>query len=157
MGLLVVLSRLNVVHLLGCHASLMTPFWSWEMVQGHFPWYGAGCTYHTGWHHTKTDLTVSRLLHNVDIVLGVNWLKSVNPLIDWCSGKVYMPNAIHTALLEGRWLSSKHAIGTVGILSNSKGLKCIQDDKMKNSTSILRTPQFWSDINSRRIFPRRKT
>ena len=37
---------------------------------------------------TKTDLTVSRLLHNVDIVLGVNWLKSVNPLIDWCSGKV---------------------------------------------------------------------
>ena len=50
---------------------------------------------------TKTDLTVSRLLHNVDIVLGVNWLKSVNPLIDWCSAKVYMPNAIHTALLEG--------------------------------------------------------
>ena len=106
---------------------------------------------------TKTDLTVSRLLHNVDIVLGVNWLKSVNPLIDWCSGKVYMPNAIHTALLEGRWLSSEHAIGTVRILSNSKGLKRIQDDKMKNSISILRTPQFWSDINSRTNFPGGKT
>jgi hypothetical protein len=26
---------------------------------------------------TKTDLTVSRLLHNVDIVLGINWLKSI--------------------------------------------------------------------------------
>ena len=105
---------------------------------------------------TKTDLTVSRLLHNVDIVLGVNWLKSVNPLIDWCSGKVYMPNAIHTALLEGRWLSSEHAIGTVRILSNSKGLKCIQDDKMRNSISILRTPQFWTDINSRTNFSRRE-
>ena len=105
---------------------------------------------------TKTDLTVSRLMHNVDIVLGVNWLKSVNPLIDWCSGKVYMPNAIHTALLEGRWLSSEHAIGTVRILSNSKGLECIQDDKMKNSISILRTPQFWSDINSRTNFSRQE-
>ena len=67
-----------------------------------------------------------------------------------------MPNAIHTALLEGRWLSSEHAIGTVRILSNSKGLKCIQDDTMKNSISILRIPQFWSDINLRTNFSRRE-
>ena len=35
---------------------------------------------------TKTDLTVSRLLHNVGIVLGINWLKSINPvyrLVQW--------------------------------------------------------------------------
>ena len=32
---------------------------------------------------SRIDLTVSHLLHDVDIVLGMNWLKSVNPLIDW--------------------------------------------------------------------------
>ena len=31
---------------------------------------------------TKTEFTVSRLLHDVDIVLGVNWLKTINPIID---------------------------------------------------------------------------
>ena len=51
---------------------------------------------------SRIDLTVSHLLHDVDIVLGINWLKSVNPLIDWCSGRVYLPAAVHTALLEGK-------------------------------------------------------
>ena len=101
---------------------------------------------------TKTDLTVSRLLHNVDIVLGINWLKSINPLIDWCSGKVYMPKAIHTALLEGRWLSAEHTIGTVRVLSDSTGLNNVHEDQMKNSLAILRTPQFWTTVNSRTNF-----
>ena len=75
---------------------------------------------------SRIDLTVSHLLHDVDIVLGINWLKSVNPLIDWCSGRVYLPAAVHTALLEGKWLSSEHAIGTVKVLSDSAGLKSVQ-------------------------------
>ena len=91
---------------------------------------------------TKTDLTISRLLHNVDIVLGINWLKSINPLIDWCSGTVYMPNAIHTALLEGKWLSAEHTTSTVRILSDSTRLNNVREDQMKNSLAILRTPQF---------------
>ena len=35
----------------------------------------------------KIDFTVSDLLHNVDIVLGITWLKEYNPLVDWSSGK----------------------------------------------------------------------
>ena len=57
---------------------------------------------------SRIDLTVSHLLHDVDIVLGMNWLKSVNPVMDWCSGRVYLLDAVHTALLEGKWLSSEH-------------------------------------------------
>ena len=101
---------------------------------------------------TKTDLTVSQLLHNANIVLGINWLKSINPLIDWCSGKVYMPNAIHTALLEGRWLSAEHTTGTVRVLSDSTGLNNVHEDQMKNSLVIMRTPQFWTTVNSRTNF-----
>ena len=100
----------------------------------------------------KTDLTVSRLLYNVDIVLGINWLKSINPLIDWCSGKIYLPNAIHTALLEGRWLSAEHTTGTVRVLSDSTGLNNVREDQMKNSFAILRTPQFWTAVNWRTNF-----
>ena len=47
----------------------------------------------------KVGLTVTNLLHEVDLVLGVNWLQLVNPVVDWSSGKVYLPNAVHTALL----------------------------------------------------------
>ena len=31
----------------------------------------------------KLDLTVTKLLHSVDVVLGMNWLCTVNPIIDW--------------------------------------------------------------------------
>ena len=31
----------------------------------------------------KIDLTVSNVLHDVDIMLGINWLELVNPLIYW--------------------------------------------------------------------------
>ena len=91
----------------------------------------------------RMDLTVSQLLHDVDIVLGINWLKYVNPLIDWSSGRVYLPGAVHTALLEGSWLSAENATGTVKILSNSAGLETVQNANLKNSLSILKTPKFW--------------
>ena len=101
---------------------------------------------------SRIDLTVSHLLHDVDIVLGINWLKSVNPLIDWCSGRVYLPAAVHTALLEGKWLSSEHAIGTVKVLSDSAGLKSVENSAVQNSLAILKTPKFWTAVNSRTNF-----
>ena len=98
------------------------------------------------------DLNVSSLLHEVDIVLGINWLKTVNPIIDWCSGRVYLPGAIHTALLEGTWLREDHAIGTLKLLSTSVGLESIKDESVQNSIAILRTPKLWQAVNSRSDF-----
>ena len=97
---------------------------------------------------SRIDLTVLHLLHVVDIILGINWLKSINPIIDWCSGRVDLPGAVHTALLEGKWLSSEHAIGTVKILSNSAGLKSVENATVQNSLAILKTPKFWTAVNS---------
>ena len=48
---------------------------------------------------TKMDLTVTNLLHEVDLVLGMNWLQLVNPMVDWGNARLYIPNAVHTALL----------------------------------------------------------
>ena len=52
----------------------------------------------------KVGLMVTNLLHEVDLVLGMNWLQLVNPIVDWGSGRLYIPNAVHTALLQGDWL-----------------------------------------------------
>ena len=38
------------------------------------------------------------------------------------------------------------------VISNSTGLENVHDDAMKNSLSILRTPQFWTAVNSRTNF-----
>ena len=105
---------------------------------------------------TKTDFTVSQLLHEVDIVLGINWLKTINPIIDWSTGRIYMPNAVHTALIEGKWLSTEHATGTVKVLSNSAGLENVSNARLRDSIAILKTPQFWSTINSRSNFSKGK-
>ena len=53
----------------------------------------------------KVGLTVTNLLHDVDLVLGINWLQMVNPLVEWCGAKLYVPKAVHTALLQGDWLA----------------------------------------------------
>ena len=52
----------------------------------------------------KVGLIVTNLLHEVDLVLGMNWLQLVNLVVDWGGGRLYIPNAVHTGLLQGDWL-----------------------------------------------------
>ena len=47
----------------------------------------------------KVGLIVTNLLHEVDLVLGINWLQLVNFIVDLGGGKLYVPNAVHTTLL----------------------------------------------------------
>ena len=47
----------------------------------------------------KIGLTVTILLHEVDLVLGINWLQLVNPVVDWSGARLYVPNAVQTTLL----------------------------------------------------------
>ena len=42
----------------------------------------------------KTDLTVCSLLHGVDLVLGMTWLKVADPLIRWSTGQLFIPDSI---------------------------------------------------------------
>ena len=68
----------------------------------------------------KIGVIVTNLLHEVDLVLGTNWLQLVNPVVDWCGAKLYVPNAVHTALLQDDWLADHVQSGTVTVLSNEK-------------------------------------
>ena len=92
----------------------------------------------------KMGLTVTNLLHEVDLVLGVNWLQLVNPVVDWSGGKVYLPNAVHTALLQGDWLEGHVKSGTVTVLAGTEELSKMNQARMQNTISILKCPRFWS-------------
>ena len=56
-------------------------------------------------------------------MLGINRLQLVSPVIDWSSGKVYLPNAVHTALLQGDWLAGHVKAGTVTVLVGADQLQ----------------------------------
>ena len=91
----------------------------------------------------KVGLTVTNLLHEVDLVLGVNWLQLVNPVVDWSSGKVYLPNAVHTALLQGDWLEDHVKAGTVTVLAGEEELQKMNETEVKSKISILKCPKIW--------------
>ena len=44
----------------------------------------------------KIGLTMTNLLHEVDLVLGINWLQLVNPVVDWGGARLYVPNTVPT-------------------------------------------------------------
>ena len=90
---------------------------------------------------TKMDLTVSRLLHNVDIVVSVIRLKYINPLTDWYSGNVFMPNFIPSALFVGTRLSAEHEIGIVRVFSSWRGCE-------KMSKWGIHYWLFWNPLHS---------
>lgn len=49
----------------------------------------------------KVNLTLSKLMHDVDLILEINYLELQHPLIDWCSSKIHLPNAVYNPHLKG--------------------------------------------------------
>ena len=62
---------------------------------------------------------------------------------------MYLPNAVHTAHLSGSWLDHQHKIGTVKIISTHEGLKEIKNEAMRNKLAIIKSPKFWSRVDTR--------
>ena len=93
----------------------------------------------------KINLTVSSLLHGVDVVLGMTWLKVVDPLIRWSTGQVYIPDSI--SLLQrmmGQWLDKQVKVGTVKVLSTNEDLESLKQPSKTASIEILKSPAFWA-------------
>ena len=92
---------------------------------------------------TKIDLTVTKLLHDVDIILGINWLQHVNPLIDWKASRLYLPGSVGTSVVIGNWLDAQMKTGTVQVLYSADQLKDLQNEKLQSSISVIQAPKFW--------------
>ena len=94
-----------------------------------------------GIHSFRMDFTVTKLLHGVDLVLGMNWLQRVNPLIDWAVPRMLLGDADRTSAVRGQWIASTEAPGTVKVVQDAD-LAAIRDPSFCSSLDILHTPTF---------------
>ena len=93
----------------------------------------------------KLDLTVTKLLHSVDLVLGINWLQTVNPIIDWRGARMFLPESLGTSFLAGFWLDAAEKIGTVQVMQDKDKLQEIKaQNELAAKIAVLTTPQFWT-------------
>ena len=92
----------------------------------------------------KINLTVSRLLHGVDVVLGMTWLKMADPIIRWSTGQIYIPDSISSfQRIVGQWMDKQVKTGTVKVLSTNEQLESLKQPSNAASIEILKSPQFW--------------
>ena len=56
---------------------------------------------------------------------------------------MYLPNAVHTALLQGDWLEGHVKAGTVTVLAGEEELKAMNELEDKNKIAVLKYPKFW--------------
>ena len=86
----------------------------------------------------KESFTVTDLLSDVDIVLGMSWLERVNPIIDWPTHTMYLrvQHALHP--IRGLLVEKDVSTGTVKHLH-----ACELSTDFVRSLQTLRTPQFW--------------
>ena len=86
----------------------------------------------------SVDFTVTKLLHQVDMVLGVNWLARWNPVIDWQTQRINIWTGMCWERLQGRILDEVHAVGTVKVFD----YRCVEIDPGLDF-EILKQPKFW--------------
>ena len=95
-----------------------------------------------GIHSFRMDFTVTKLLHGVELVLGMNWLQRVNPLIDWAVPRMLLGGDDRTSAVRGQWIASTEAPGTVKVIQDAD-LDAMQEPSFCSSLEILKTPTFW--------------
>ena len=99
----------------------------------------------TGGYAVKMDLTVTKLLHGADIVLGLTWLRVADPLIRWSTGDVYIPDSVSSfQRIMGHWLEKQVKTGTVRVLSTNEQLNSLRQPSEIASLEILKSPKFWA-------------
>ena len=75
----------------------------------------------------KTNLTFCNLLNDVDVVLGMTWLKVADPLIRWSTGHVFIPDSVSSfQRIMGQWLDKQVKVGTVKVLSTNEQLESLK-------------------------------
>ena len=91
----------------------------------------------------KTDLTVTNLLDDVDLILGMTSLQEADPLIRWSTGTIYIPDSNSSfQRIMREWLDKQVKIGTVKVLSTNEELESLKKPSNIASLQILKSPKF---------------
>ena len=98
------------------------------------------------------NFTVTKLLSDVDCVLGMDWLQKWNPVIDWRKQIMYLYVKDHWTQVHGELLKEQHHCGTVKVLEPY----CMSDqmnEKRKDDSlhdwTIVKQPKLWHWKNER--------
>ena len=86
----------------------------------------------------KMSFTVTKLLSNVDVVLGMDWLCTWNPVIDWRKQELYIWVHGQWEHVNGILLDAENKVGTVKIFDAYTGSHTDVPDFM-----VMKPPQFW--------------
>ena len=84
------------------------------------------------------SFTMTKLLSNVDMVLGMDWLCTWNPVIDWCKQELYMWVHGQWDHVNGILLDAENKVGTVKLFDAYSGNSHAVPDFM-----VMKSPQFW--------------
>ena len=91
----------------------------------------------------RLDLTITKLLDNIDVILGMNWLCTVNPIIHYQGAQMFLPDALGSLFLAGFWLDTTKKIGIVKVMQDKDEFAQIQKQKeIAAQISVLHTPLF---------------
>ena len=96
-----------------------------------------------GSHTFSQNFTVTNLMRGIDMVLGMTWLESVNPLVNWGSHTLYI--RVHDILypIVGVPADQDTKIGTVRHLETQTN----EDQSVQyHSLETMASPQFWEYV-----------
>ena len=82
--------------------------------------------------------TVTKLLSNVDVVLGMDWLCTWNPVIDWRKQELYMWVHGQWEHVNGVLLDAENKVGTVKLFDGYFGDAVAVPDFV-----VMKAPKFW--------------
>ena len=87
----------------------------------------------------RVSFTVIKLLKDVALVLGVNWLSLWNPVIDWREEKMHIWTGTEWSQVQGMLLDSKNNIGTI----KDFVYYSVDSEKQIPDFTVMKDPQFW--------------
>ena len=87
----------------------------------------------------QTTFTVTKLLSNVDVVLGMDWLMRWNPVIDWKKQSMYLYVNRQWDQVNGVLLDGTQSVGTAKIFEAYRA----SDEKEVPDWTIVQLPKLW--------------
>ena len=88
----------------------------------------------------RVTFTVTKLLHNVDLVLGINWLSQWNPVIEWRKQLMNIWTGYEWDQIKGLLVNS---VDNIGFVKESVYYGMSDEEKKIPDFIVVKVPQFW--------------
>ena len=91
---------------------------------------------------SQIKFTITKLLSNVDVVLGMDWLARWNPVIDWRRQVIHIYVNKQWTQVHGVLLDDTQQVGTVKVLDPYR----VCEEKNMPDWVVMKTPKVWCPV-----------